>query len=170
MAGKSSIVKKDAKTRKAIKQGLIDGVPVRTIATQTDTNWSSIQRYKGKVQKEIAEKASEDIQETYDLFKESIGTWEMMQKDYVSLFKMYYEKSMQGDKDAKKALKQLLAIGKELRPLTADIVKIIGDIREATEVNNRPALIVAQISQIIQTSDIKDREVLLDRIRIIADK
>lgn len=170
MGRTSAVDKLDAETKKKVKEYIVNKKTVREIARHIDTSKDAVQRYKDKMKEDIATKAAQDVQETYDLFKESIGTWEMMQKDYVALFKMYYEKSMQGDKEAKKALKQLLAIGKELRPLTADIVKIIGDIKETTEVNNRPALIVAQISQIIQTSDIKDREVLLDRIRIIADR
>ena len=170
MAGKSSIVKKDAKTRKAIKQSLIDGVPVRTIAVQSGTSTNAVQRYKAKVQKDIAEKAAAEADETYQMHKKSLNTMNEMMDTYNMFFRSFCEKAQAGDKGAKEALKQMIDIGRELRPLAADLAKMTGDIKETTEVNNRPALIVAQISQIIQTSDIKDREAILDRLRIVADR
>ena len=167
MAGKSTITKKDAKTRKAIKQGLLNGESERKIAKQTETHPSTIHRYKEKLHKQIVERASEEADETYQMHKEAVNTLNGMALSLKDLYYQWLEDVKNGDEEASKKLQELLAIARELRPMVADLAKMTENIKETADINNRPTVVLAQIAQMIMTSDSK--EAMLDWLRNIAN-
>lgn len=150
MAKTSSIDRKDAKTKKAIVQDIIKGVPVRKIALQNNTDKDVIQRYKKKVQGYITRKANQEKEYVFNSFDEIINTAYKLIKRMDGLCDTFYAKVQEGDADADKFLKVFLEVANSLRPMLTDFAKITGNMKEDTIANNSPTLILAQIQQVIQ--------------------
>lgn len=175
MANAYTIDKLDPKTKKALVKDILSGLPDNKIANNYGLAKNCIARYReSKLFKAVAEVWADQKQDVAEGYEEQLSAIAArLNKALDAIDKELSDRN--GDYDLSNAeraypyIKMLNDTSKTLQNNIMTLAKITGDMKEVVEINSRPTLILAQVGQIIQTLDIKDREVILDRLRVIAD-
>ena len=175
MANAYTIDKLDPKTKKALVKDILSGLPDNKIADNYGLPKNCVTRYKNdKLVQAVAEVWAEQKKESASEYAEQFSAIATrLNKALDAIDKELTDSN--GDYDLSNAeraypyIKMLNDTSRSLQNNIMGLAKITGDMKEIAETNSRPTLIVTQIIQIIQTLDIKDREVILDRLRVIAD-
>ena len=171
MANAWTIDKLDPKTKKALVKDILSGVSEERIAKNYGVTASCVHRYKAdKFFRAIAEVWAEQKQDAAEGYEEQLSAIAArLNKALNAIDKELSDRN--GDYDLSNAeraypyIKMLNDTSKTLQNNILTLAKITGDMREVVEINNRPALILAQVGQIIQTSE--GKEDMLDRLRTI---
>ena len=171
MANAWTIDKLDPKTKKALVKDILSGKPDNMIATNYGIPQKCVQRYKtDKLFHAVAEVWAEQKQDVAEGYEEQLSAIAArLNKALNAIDKELSDRN--GDYDLSNAeraypyIKMLNDTSKTLQNNIMTLAKITGDMREVVEINNRPALILAQVGQIIQTSE--GKEDMLDRLRTI---
>ena len=171
MANAWTIDKLDPKTKKALVKDILSGKPDNLIATNYGIPQKCVQRYKtDKLFHAVAEVWAEQRQDVAEGYEEQLSAIAArLNKALNAIDKELSDRN--GDYDLSNAeraypyIKMLNDTSKTLQNNILTLAKITGDMREVVEINNRPALILAQVGQIIQTSE--GKEDMLDRLRTI---
>ena len=159
-----------------IKAKVIDelrrGVPPNQIATNYDVPEKCLREYKKKhILPNMAEEIAKNRQEDVAVFIEEINQHKAEMVDVLNALKKAVLNKKTGEYDfsdprrAKTYVELLNKTAQTVLAYLTMLAKITGDMREVVEINNRPALILAQVGQIIQTSE--GKEDMLDRLRTI---
>ena len=171
MANAWTIDKLDPKTKKALVKDILAGKPDNLIAANYGIPQRCVQRYKtDKLFHAVAEVWAEQRQDVAEGYEEQLSAIAArLNKALNAIDKELSDRN--GDYDLSNAeraypyIKMLNDTSKTLQNNILTLAKITGDMREVVEINNRPALILAQVGQIIQTSE--GKEDMLDRLRTI---
>jgi hypothetical protein len=171
MANAWTIDKLDPKTKKALVKDILSGKPDNMIATNYGIPQKCVQRYKtDKLFHAVAEVWAEQKQDVAEGYEEQLSAIAArLNKALNAIDKELSDRN--GDYDLSNAeraypyIKMLNDTSKTLQNNIMTLAKITGDMREVVEISNRPALILAQVGQIIQTSE--GKEDMLDRLRTI---
>ena len=171
MANAWTIDKLDPKTKKALVKDILSGKPDNLIAANYGIPQRCVQRYKtDKLFHAVAEVWAEQKQDVAEGYEEQLSAIAArLNKALNAIDKELSDRN--GDYDLSNAeraypyIKMLNDTSKTLQNNIMTLAKITGDMREVVEINNRPALILAQVGQIIQTSE--GKEDMLDRLRTI---
>lgn len=174
MANAYTIDKLDPKTKKALVKDILSGLPDNKIADNYGLPKNCVTRYKAnKFFKAIAEVWAEQKQDVAEGYEEQLSAIAArLNKALNAIDKELSDRN--GDYDLSNAeraypyIKMLNDTSKTLQNNIMTLAKITGDMREVVEINSRPTLILAQISQLIQESDTK--EDMLEQLRHIAEK
>jgi hypothetical protein len=174
MANAYTIDKLDPKTKKALVKDILSGLPDNRIADNYGLPKNCITRYKtDKLFQAVAEVWAETKQDVAEGYEEQLSTIATrLNKALNAIDKELSDRN--GDYDLSNAersypyIKMLNDTSKTLQQNILTLAKITGDMKEVVEINSRPTLILAQISQLIQNSETK--EDMLDRLRHITEK
>jgi len=176
LANAYTIDKLDPKTKKALVKDILSGLPDNRIADNYGLPKNCITRYKNdKLFQTVAEVWAEQKKESATDYEEQFSAIATRLNKALNAIDRELTDS-NGDYDLSNAeraypyIKMLNDTSRSLQSNIMGLAKITGDMKEIVEINSRPTLMVAQITQVIQALDIKDREVILDRLRAIADK
>ena len=171
MANAWTIDKLDPKTKKALVKDILAGLPDNRVADNYGLPKNCITRYKNdKLFQAIADVWAETKQEVAEGYEEQLSAIAArLNKALNAIDKELSDRNGDYDlSDARRSypyIKMLNDTSKTLQNNILTLAKITGDMREVVEINNRPALILAQVGQIIQTSE--GKEDMLDRLRTI---
>lgn len=171
MANAYTIDKLDPKTKKALVKDILSGLPDNKIADNYGLPKNCVTRYKNdKLFQTIADVWAETKQEVAEGYEEQLSAIAVrLNKVLDAIDKELADTSGDYDlSDARRSypyIKMLNDTAKTLQQNILTLAKITGDMKESVEIVNRPALILAQVGQIIQTSE--GKEDMLDRLRTI---
>ena len=173
MAGKSSIVKKDAKTKQFIEDELIKGTPVRTIARQSATSKDAVNRYRPKVEDKIAEKVAEDKERTFDSYQETLAQVITDMKELAEAIKAEIKDRQTGRYDLSDPGRAMVYVRmlhdtlKILLPYIEKLESIQEKAKQIAEINARPEATLTIITQIIRQA--VNIEEAIDRLASITN-
>ena len=174
MANAWTIDKLDPKTKKALVKDILSGIPTNQIAKNYAIDVACVHRYKtSKLFQAVADVWAETKQDVADGYEEQLSSIATRLNKVLDAIERELA-DRNGDYDLSDAprafpyVKMLNDTAKTLQQNILTLAKIQGDIRETVEITNRPTLILAQISQLIQNSDTK--EDMLEQLRHIAEK
>ena len=171
MANAWTIDKLDPKTKKALVKDILSGLPDNKIAVNYDISPMCVRRYReSKLFQAVAEVWAETKQEVAEGYEEQLSAIAVrLNKVLDAIDKELADTNGDYDlSDARRSypyIKMLNDTAKTLQQNILTLAKITGDMKESVEIVNRPALILAQVGQIIQTSE--GKEDMLDRLRTI---
>jgi len=172
MANAYTIDKLPSDKKKAVKKAIREGMPPKTIATNYGVPPKCVDRYKNGVvipgmAKEIAESRRDDVDNLVaklnyqaDDLTELLEALKRELKDRET-----QEYDLSDPRRARTYVELLNRTAQTLLAYLTTLAKITGDLKESVEIVNRPALILAQVGQIIQSSE--GKEDMLDRLRTI---
>ena len=171
MANAWTIDKLDPKTKKALVKDILSGLPDNKIATNYAISPKCVARYKAdKLFQTIADVWAEQKQEVAEGYEEQLSAITVrLNKVLDAIDRELADTNGEYDlSDARRSypyIKMLNDTAKTLQQNMLTLAKITGDMKESVEIVNRPALILAQVGQIIQSSE--GKEDMLDRLRTI---